>query len=465
MLNLRRAAKTAFVYFAGNVLSKLVIFILFPLYTAYINPVQYGNYDLACSMINLIAPIAFVQIWDAVFRFSFDSEKTENKYALITNSFVVCIIGIFVYIVLMSITNLFMKFDYYQYIVIYGLAFAFQYVYAYAARVFLNNILYVFSGVLNTIVSVVLNVILIVFFHWDVRSLYISAVVGIILQMVVIEWKLKLIKNFNVKSIDFKLIAKMVKFSVPLCVATVSYWLLSGYSRIIINRYVGEYEAGLYAVANRLASIVTVVLSIFQFAWNEAAYLMAQDDKRKKVYKSFVDILLKMMCWVIAMLIIFIKIVFPFYIGLEYQDAVWIIPATIAGVSANAVAAFISTLFMTEKQTSFIMTSTVIASVFNVALSVFSAKKFGVQGVVVTLMFSFIILLVLRIWSMMKQQGILIGKDFLFALGVLLLSTVVFYLTSNAMILIAYLVILIVLALFDMRMVIVLCINKWKKEK
>ena len=113
MLNLRRAAKTAFVYFAGNVLSKLVIFILFPLYTAYINPVQYGNYDLACSMINLIAPIAFVQIWDAVFRFSFDSEKTENKYALITNSFVVCIIGIFVYIVLMSITNLFMKFDYY----------------------------------------------------------------------------------------------------------------------------------------------------------------------------------------------------------------------------------------------------------------------------------------------------------------------------------------------------------------
>lgn len=29
MLNLRRAAKTAFVYFAGNVLSKLVIFSCF----------------------------------------------------------------------------------------------------------------------------------------------------------------------------------------------------------------------------------------------------------------------------------------------------------------------------------------------------------------------------------------------------------------------------------------------------
>ena len=154
---------------------------------------------------------------------------------------------------------------------------------------------------------------------------------------------------------------------------------------------------GLYAVANRLASIVTVVLSIFQFAWNEAAYLMAHDEDRKKIYKSFVlYILLKFMCWITAMLIIFIKIIFPFYIGPQYQDAVLIIPATIIGVSANAVAAFISTLFMTEKKTSFIMKSTVIASIINVALSIFSARKFGVQGVVVTLMFSFIILLLLK---------------------------------------------------------------------
>ena len=60
---------------------------------------------------------------------------------------------------------------------------------------FLNNTLYVFSGVLNTIVSVVLNVILIVFFHWDVKALYVSAVIGIVLQIIVIEWKLRLIKK------------------------------------------------------------------------------------------------------------------------------------------------------------------------------------------------------------------------------------------------------------------------------
>lgn len=465
MLNLRRAAKTAFVYFAGNVLSKLVIFFLFPLYTVYINPAQYGNYDLAYSIINLVAPIAFVQIWDALFRFSFDSQKSEDKYALITNSFVVCMVGIFIYSILMGIINQFMRFDYYLYILIYGLAFAFQYVYAYSARVFLNNTLYVFSGVLNTIVSVVLNVILIVFFHWDVKALYVSAVIGIVLQIIVIEWKLRLIKNFRINDIDFKIIQRMVKFSIPLCVATISYWLLSGYSRIIINNFVGEYEVGLYAVANRLASIVTVVLSIFQFAWNEAAYLMAHDEDRKKIYKSFVDILLKFMCWITAMLIIFIKIIFPFYIGPQYQDAVLIIPATIIGVSANAVAAFISTLFMTEKKTSFIMKSTVIASIINVALSIFSARKFGVQGVVVTLMFSFIILLLLRLWSMIKQQGVHLGKGFIFSLFSLLISVILFYWISNPFLLTILLIVLLIFALIDMRAILQMLMKKWKQEK
>lgn len=210
---------------------------------------------------------------------------------------------------------------------------------------------------------------------------------------------------------------------------------------------------------------MTVVLSIFQFAWNEAAYLMAHDEDRKKIYKSFVDILLKFMCWITAMLIIFIKIIFPFYIGPQYQDAVLIIPATIIGVSANAVAAFISTLFMTEKKTSFIMKSTVIASIINVALSIFSARKFGVQGVVVTLMFSFIILLLLRLWSMIKQQGVHLGKGFIFSLFSLLISVILFYWISNPFLLTILLIVLLIFALIDMRAILQMLMKKWKQEK
>lgn len=171
------------------------------------------------------------------------------------------------------------------------------------------------------------------------------------------------------------------------------------------------------------------------------------------------------MSWFTAMLIIFIKIIFPFYIGPEFQNAIFIIPATIIGVSANAVAAFISTLFMTEKETTSIMTSTVVASIINVVLSIFSAKIFGLQGVVVTLMISFVILLILRLYSMVKQQNIYLGKGFLFSLAALVVSIVIFYMIASPILLGLYLVLLAAGTLFDMWPIINNVLKKWQKEK
>lgn len=464
MVDLKRTAKTVFVYFVGNVLSKLVVLLLFPIYTVYIDTVQYGNYDLACSIINLVAPIAFVQIWDALFRFSFDTDKENDKYALINNSFVVCIFGIIVYMLLLLGVAQFIKMDYLGYVFVYGLVFAFQYVYAYSSRVFLNNSLYVFSGVLNTVVAATLNIVLIAICGWDIKALYISSIVGGILQIIAIDWKINVLKHFKISDIDFGVIKRMILFSTPLCIATVSYWLLSGYSRIVILYQIGEHESGLYAIANRLATIVTVVVSIFQYAWNEAAYLMANDDGRGEIYKSFVNMLFKFMCWVTALLIIFIKIIFPYYIGPQYQEALAIIPATIIGTSANGVATFLSTLFLTEKKTSFIMTSTLIASLFNIVLAIVGAKVFGLQGVAVALMISFIVLLILRVWSMMKQENVKLSKNFIGSLLGLVGSVVLFYLISNEFVLLIVFMVLGIIFLFDIRDIIKIVIRKWKTD-
>ena len=51
-------------------MSKIVSFLLLPLYTSYLSPAQFGQYDLAYTFINLIVPIVFFQIWDGAFRFS-----------------------------------------------------------------------------------------------------------------------------------------------------------------------------------------------------------------------------------------------------------------------------------------------------------------------------------------------------------------------------------------------------------
>ena len=143
-MKIRRFLETAFVFLAGNMLSKLISFFLLPLYTSQIAPDQYGAYDLVMSFINLVAPIAFLQIWDGMFRFAFDYKEDRDKKTVISNTWLVMLMGIVVYFAIFCGLNAFYKFAYFGYVLLYGFAYALHYVYTYAARVFLKNKLFVF---------------------------------------------------------------------------------------------------------------------------------------------------------------------------------------------------------------------------------------------------------------------------------------------------------------------------------
>ena len=59
LFGLKRFFQTSIIYFIGGVMSKIVSFLLLPLYTSYLSPAQFGQYDLAYTFINLIVPIVF----------------------------------------------------------------------------------------------------------------------------------------------------------------------------------------------------------------------------------------------------------------------------------------------------------------------------------------------------------------------------------------------------------------------
>ena len=152
MNRISRFIKTALTYFAGNILSKLVTFFLIPLYTNKLEPADYGNYDLVTTIIIFMVSVAFFQIWDGMFRFSFDCDTDEEKYRVISDSIVVFLGGVAVYCVLFFALLKYLKFDYWQFVLPFGIFYGLQYLYSFMARVFLKNALFVFSGTANTVV-------------------------------------------------------------------------------------------------------------------------------------------------------------------------------------------------------------------------------------------------------------------------------------------------------------------------
>ena len=61
----------------GTFGSKLLVFLLMPLYTALLSPSQYGTAELITGTANLIMPFACVGITSGIFRFA--AEKGTDR--------------------------------------------------------------------------------------------------------------------------------------------------------------------------------------------------------------------------------------------------------------------------------------------------------------------------------------------------------------------------------------------------
>lgn len=419
LFGIKRFFQTSIIYFIGGVMSKIVSFLLLPLYTTYLSPAQFGQYDLAFTFINLIAPIVFFQIWDGAFRFSFDKDKDKDKYYVISNAIMVFAFGIILYIPAIFAVSDYYKFEYIWAIVIYGLIFGLQYLATFSARIFLDNKLFVVSGMVNAFVAAITNVILIIVFHFDILSIYIAAICGGICQILLITFRLSIPRYFSFSDLDKKLCWKMLQFSMPLCFATISYWLLAGFTKLGITNKLGMAANGLYAITTKFSTAILLLVNVFQFSWNELAYIISNDDSRVAKYELSADFFIKSILFGTVVVCVFIKWIFPYFVGVEYAQAYYLIPITIVGLSFNTISDFFGTFFMMEKKTHHILYTTLIAATVNCLCCYKAIDYFGIEGALYVLSGAFLLLMLIRMYIVSSKFRMKINFAGLFSMAYL----------------------------------------------
>jgi O-antigen/teichoic acid export membrane protein len=440
----KRFLKTAGVYFLGNVLTKITSFLLLPLYTSYISPDAYGVYGLSTTIMNTMVPVFFFTIWDGVFRFAFDAEDCDRQ-SVFANGFIVMGAGAVLYTLGFSLFRTFVVFEHSALILCYSLSMALQYFYTMLARGTHNNTLFSVSGCIGSIFSLGLNVVLILRFHMGVESLYISYIVGVILQIIMIEAKIRFLSHFSLKQADIKLTIVMLRFSLPIAISSASNWLLNGLTQVAITSRLGAYSNGLYTVAMKFSSLMILVVSVFQFAWYELAYDLANKENRKAYYRRSISIILKLSFAGLSMVLLAIKLVFPFFINEQYSQSLQIVPLLLTGTTINAYAGFLGTLFLAEKRSLSLSITALVAGAVNVVGLLIFMPAGGLIGATLSLCLAFIAYVGMRLIFLYGKHGIAPESESYFGILILLGSGGIFYLCSSSWITVFGLIILVLL--------------------
>lgn len=454
-----RFLKTTAVYFFGNVLTKIISFLLLPIYTAALLPAELGSYDLVNSVVSLVIPIAFFQIWDAIFRFSFDSNQKSEKEIIVSNGKYVFNICLVFYTIIFFIYSYLFKLNNPLLVYIFSISVGYQFLFGYISRAFMKNVLFVSTGVINSIVNITLNIILIKVFNFGVESLFISQLVGNFLQCIIIFINTKSTNGNNIKK---ELIISMIKFSLPLSISTISYWLLSGFTQVYISMTLGVTYNGYLSISNRFSNLIVLGVGMIQYAWNETSYIAYSDENKTVFYEKALDYMTTGIFFLISICLIVIKIVFPILVNTNYEYASVIIPISLFGIAFNSCASFIGTIFLSYKNSTDVVKSTIISAITNIIMLFVLTKYLNLMGSVISLCISFIINYVLRISILSKKYAIKIKFENYKYLWITILTMIIYYLINNFIVLILYLILIFALLTYVYRELISSGISRLK---
>ncbi|VSX68007.1 capsule biosynthesis repeating unit flippase Wzx [Streptococcus pneumoniae] len=393
MSKYKELAKNTGIFALANFSSKILIFLLVPIYTRVLTTTEYGFYDLVYTTIQLFVPILTLNISEAVMRFLM--KDGVSKKSVFSIAVLDIFIGSIAFALLLLVNNLFSLSDLIS-----------QYsIYIFVIFVFytLNNFLIQFSkgidkigvtaisGVISTAVMLAMNVILLVVFDWGLLGFFIANVCGDVIPCIYIVSRLRLWELFEIK-IDKKLQWEMVYYALPLVLNILSWWVNNTSDRYIVTAIVGIQASAIISVAYKIPQILSTISAIFIQSWQISA-IKIQEDKSDTTFVSNMLLYYNALLLIIASgIILFVKPISNILFGISFYSAWELVPFLIISSLFNAISGCIGAIMGAKMDTHNIAKSALVGMIANIILNIVLTFLMGPQGITIsTLIASFLI--------------------------------------------------------------------------
>ena len=393
--NLKSLKRNTILIAVANIGSRAISFILAPLYSYFLTTEQYGTMDLITTTCSLIGPLVCLDIYEATFRFTKD-EKYDNK-RIISTSLIICISEL-----------LFCGLFFVGYAAFKPLTLSIIVCAASAVVDSIQNTLvqyargkdkigvFAFSGVLHSIVFLLANILFLIALKMDLVGWMISFIVAKVVVLFYVALRLNIWNDFSVRFFDKAFLQDALKFSLPLMPSASMWWIMNASDRYILSFYWGVAATGIYAVAAKLPTILSVFENIFYQAWQTTAIDTLNQEAREKFYSNIFTKYFRIMSVGVIGILLVLKPLIIWLFASEYAEG-WL-PASIlvVGVMVHALGGNIGVLYTVFKDTKGALKTSFIGAVTNTVLNFIFIPKFGMIAAACTTLTGYIVVLLIR---------------------------------------------------------------------
>ena len=381
----------------GTFGSKLLTFFMVRFYTEVLTPSDYGTADLIMQGANLLFPVISMGIVEGVFRFALGNPKKRRN---IFSAGVWVITGGSA--VLAAVTGLTWSADLFDDVLwlmaIYTIASCYHSLCAQFIRAQGKMALYAGQGMLNTVLVIGLNILFLLVFKWGIIGYVLSTAVADILCSGFLVFKEKLWQYLTVKP-DKGLLAHMLRYSVPLIPTTIFWWITSVSDRYMITAFLGSDANGIYAVAAKIPTLLTLMATIFLEAWQFSAIAESAGERKEhirfysKIWKIFMSAMFLSGGVVIALSQWEIRVLSAD----EYYSAWQYIPLLSVAMIFSSFVTFAGSIYVVEKKSLLSFGTSMAGAAVNILLNlILIPTELGIQGAVIATFSSYFLVFLIR---------------------------------------------------------------------
>lgn len=390
----------------GNIIPRLSNLIILPLLTGILSKEEYGLYDLIVSLTTLFLPLATLQIQAAAFRFLIGEYKRENRTQIITN--VICFTVLSSTLVLSILFFILHQLNFYIkiLIIIYYLIDIYVETIKQIARGLSQNKIYSKGIMVYSLTQLILFILLVTVLKYGLIGTLLSLIIGLLISGIYISIKIKLNTFMNFKYFSKKTIIELIEYSWPMIPNSLSSWIVSLSDKMIITIFLGVEKTAIYAVANKLPNLFTILQGTFNLAWQENACISVNDREVNKYYEEMFDNLLKFLIGIMAMLIAITPILFKILIRGDYLNSYNHILILYLATIFSSLSSYIGGIYLAYKKTKEIGITTFIAAIINIVINITLIHKIGIYAASFSTLLSYLILFLYRSIKIKHIYGI-----------------------------------------------------------
>lgn len=380
----------------GNFASKILSFLMMPVYTAVLSTADYGISDLISTSISLICPILTISVGEGLVRFLLDKDGNRRQYVSI--GLYIWLASLVIMLLLTPIIGIvildgnFLGYFFGIYAMNSLKSILLQY-----ARGTEKIVQYSISGILESFIYLSLNIILLVVFNTGIDGVLTSSLVSLAISnlYLIISTKIYL-ELINFRKIKKPTVIKFIKYSIPLIVNSISWWLVMSSDKYILKFFMGNDAIGIYSVSQKIPSLLITITGLFMTAWQISSIDGFGSEETNRFYSSVYSKFNEMQIVVVAILIVGNRILCLFLLSKSFYQGWIYVPVLLLANIFYANGSFLGSVYTAAKDTVGALRTTLVGAIINFILNILLLPSLGIMGVCIATTVSYYIPMLLR---------------------------------------------------------------------